>query len=157
MDVNSLYLKIANFCAYQDRTSIEVYKKMKLWEFPDELHDQFIELLKEESYLNEERYAKSYSRGKANLKKWGKNKIKLHLQHKGIDPETISDSLQEIDPETYQKNAIKLISKKMDGIKDKSNPIEVKQKIYRFLLSKGFELEAITKAWQCFQLNEEKQ
>lgn len=146
MDVQSLYHKIAQYCAFQERSLQEVTTKLKAWEVPEELHETLIQLLIEEGYLDQARFANTYTRGKINLKKWGKAKVRLHLKHKGVDEEAIQQSLGQIDMEQYLENANKLVLQKLKTIKDRSNPLVVKQKIYRFLLSKGFEMEVIQKA-----------
>jgi regulatory protein len=146
MDANALYLKIANYCAYQERSLKEVETKLKAWEVPEELHEQLIQLLFEEGFLSQERFANTYTRGKINLKKWGKTKVKMYLKHKGIDDETIQNSLGQVDEQAYLENAQKLAKHKLNTIKDQENPLVVKQKIYRFLLSKGFEMDVIQKA-----------
>jgi regulatory protein len=145
MDSNSLYLKIANYCAFQERNLKEVQAKLKLWQVPNELHASYIELLTTEGYLNPERYAQSFARGKSNIKKWGKTKIKMHLKQKGIDDQTINESINLIDNETYKNTAKKLAEKKLKSLTKESDSRVAHQKVIRFLIGKGYEFDIAIK------------
>lgn len=68
-------LKAARFCAYQERSQQEV--RDKLYEYGLHYND-VEELLSElivEGFINEERFARAYVRGKFKMKKWGRHKI----------------------------------------------------------------------------------
>ena len=90
-----------------------------------------------EGYLNEERYARSFARGKFRIKKWGKRKIVHALKSKGISETCIRYGLQEIsnsDYETLIKSEIQKFSKKYKG-----------EALMRHLISHGFEPELLRK------------
>ena len=55
------------------------------------------------NYLNEERYALYYCKGKFNSRRWGKIKITNHLKNKGLDMTTINKGLNEISNKTKSK------------------------------------------------------
>ncbi|MFN8436783.1 MAG: regulatory protein RecX [Cytophagales bacterium] len=147
MTSDELYLKIANYCAYQDRSVAEVLKKMNDWQVPLEFHETFIELLISENYLNQERYASSYIRGKSQLKKWGKNKIKIHLQQKGIPQELIQEKLNDLNTEDYLHIATKIAQTKLVSLQKETDKRVLKQKILRHLIGKGYEFDIAQKAY----------
>ena len=68
--------KLVSFCVYQDRCHAEVEQKMKEFVLIPEAKEEIILYLIKENYLNEERFARSYTRGKFYIKKWGKNKYR---------------------------------------------------------------------------------
>ena len=76
--------KLVNYCIYQDRCHQEVEQKMQDFLLIPEAKDEIMLYLINENYLNEERFARSYIRGKFYLKNWGRIKIKNHLKFKGI-------------------------------------------------------------------------
>ena len=96
--------KMVNYCVYQDRCHQEVEHFLLIPEAKDEI---FLFLMKE-NYLNEERFTRSYIRGKFNIKHWGKNKIKNHLKFKGISEKLIVKCFDEIDEDDYQKTIVKI-------------------------------------------------
>ena len=134
--------KIVNYCVYQDRSHSEVEQKMKEFVLIPEAKEEILLYLIKENYLNEERFARSYTRGKFYIKKWGKNKIKQQLRLKGISDKLIAKSFSEIDDNEYLA-AIKTILEKiiptLKGLKE----YQKKQKIIKYLLSKGYEYELI--------------
>lgn len=134
--------KLVNYCVYQDRCHAEVEQKMKEFVLIPEAKEEIILYLIKENYLNEERFAKSYTRGKFYIKKWGKNKIKQQLRLKGISDKLIVKSFSEIDERDYQDTIRDFIEKLLPtykGLKD----YQKKQKIIQGLLAKGFEYELI--------------
>ena len=135
--------KMVNYCVYQDRCHKEVEQKM--WDFLliPEAKDEILLYLMKENYLNEERFARSYIRGKFYMKSWGRNKIRNHLKFKGVPEKLINASFDEIDDDDYEKTLEKLYldySGKIKGLQD----YQKKSKTIKYLLSKGFEYESIT-------------
>ncbi len=134
---------MVNYCVYQDRCHKEVEQKM--WDFLliPEAKDELLLYLMKENYLNEERFARSYIRGKFYMKSWGRNKIRNHLKFKGVPEKLINATFDEIDDSDYEKTLEKLYfdySAKITGLQD----YQKKSKTIKYLLSKGFEYESIT-------------
>lgn len=134
--------KMVNYCVYQDRSHFEVEQKMKEFLLIPEAKEEILMFLIKENFLNEERFAKSYARGKFYIKKWGKNKIRLSLLQKGISDRLIKKSFEEIDDEDYKKTISELINKTLPTYKGLQE-YQKKQKIIKFLISKGFEYEMV--------------
>ena len=133
---------MVNYCVYQDRCHQEVEQKM--WDFllVPEAKDEIRLYLMQENYLNEERFTRSFIRGKFYMKSWGRNKIRNHLKFKGVPEKLINNSFDEIENEDYQKTLVKLYSNyfsKLKGLQD----YQKKSKTITYLMSKGFEYEEI--------------
>ena len=72
IDKKTAQLKLANFCAYQERSQQEVREKLvKMGISSDDLEDIIVFLISE-NFLNEERFAIAYAGGKFRVKHWGK-------------------------------------------------------------------------------------
>jgi regulatory protein len=131
--------KIKHYCAYQERCHSEVRSKLlELKVYGLEL-ENYISILIEENFLNEERYACSYARGKFRFKQWGKTKIKYQLKAKQISPYLINKAMQEIDDEEYWQVLTTLAEKKSQSLQTEKNRFIKSQKIRNYLLQKGFE------------------
>ena len=63
--------KLESYCAYQERCHKDVVEKLRGMKMIPEAIDQIATHLIQENYLNEERFARSFARGKFNIKKWG--------------------------------------------------------------------------------------
>lgn len=136
--------KMVNYCVYQDRCHYEVEQKMRDFTLIQEAKDEIMLYLMQENYLNEERYVRSYIRGKFYMKSWGRTKIKIHLKQKGISEKLISNCWNEIDEEDYENTIIKIYkdySSKLSGLKE----FQRKSKSIKYLLSKGFEYDYLIK------------
>jgi regulatory protein len=130
---------IQKWCALQERSSYEVTQKLILWNIDKKVIPQIINELREENFLNDERFAEDYARGKFRIKNWGKIKIRLSLQQKKVSSNYIDAALDKIDQEDYFKSLQHLANKKNDLITDDLSAYDRKIKLYQFLLSKGFE------------------
>ena len=65
------------FCGYRERSKKEVEDKLIAKSFNQKIIKVCIERLVELDFLNNIRFSKSFSRGKNNNNRWGKNKIKF--------------------------------------------------------------------------------
>ncbi|MFK5972832.1 MAG: regulatory protein RecX [Flavobacteriaceae bacterium] len=130
--------KLERYCAYQERCHREV--KTKAWEMSmiPEAIDQILVHLIENNYLNEERFARSYARGKFNIKKWGRKRIVNELQQRQISKYNIKNALTEIDEETYLETLDALAKKRLDQLTE-TNFLKKRKKLADYLLYRGWE------------------
>ncbi|WP_210151325.1 regulatory protein RecX [Chryseobacterium scophthalmum] len=134
--------KLANYCVYQDRCHAEVEQKMREFVLIPEAKDEILLYLMKENYLNEERFTRSYIRGKFYIKSWGKTKIKMHLKQKGITEKLISTCFDEIDENDYLNIINKIYENYESKLKGLQN-YQKKSKTIKYLLSRGFEYDSI--------------
>ncbi len=144
MENSVLLNKIQRFCAYQERCSSEVVKKLMTLGASQEQITILLNLLIESSFLNEERYAISYAESKFNLKKWGSIKIAMYLKQKGISKENINKAVGAISAKEINATLNSLYEKKWASLANETNLIKRKQKTLRYLLSKGYTYNQIS-------------
>jgi len=130
--------KLENYCAYQDRCHKEVIDKLKGMRMIPEAIDQIVTQLIEDNFLNEERFAKSFARGKFTIKKWGKNRIINELKQRQISRYNIISGLKEIDEETYIETLDTLAKKRLEQITE-TNLQKKRKKLADYLLYRGWE------------------
>lgn len=139
--------KLQKYCAYQDRCHKEVRSKLlELEIYGHDLEDIMATLISD-NFLNEERFAQSFARGKFRIKKWGRIKIKIELKRKNISEYCLKKGLAEIDEDEYIKTIYELIEKKNRIVKAK-NDYEKKGKVAAYLMRKGFESHLV---WECLK------
>lgn len=134
--------KLVNYCVYQDRCHAEVEQKMKEFLLIDEAKEEIILYLLKENFLNEERFTRSYIRGKFYIKHWGKNKIRMNLKQKQISEKMITICLDEIDEDDYRKTIARIYDdyiSRQKGLQE----YQKKSKTIKYLMSRGFEYEFI--------------
>ncbi|MFP3597602.1 regulatory protein RecX [Chryseobacterium sp. SIMBA_029] len=139
---DEIKLKLVNYCVYQDRCHAEVEQKMKEFMLIPEAKDEIMLYLLKENYLNEERFTRSYIRGKFYIKHWGKGKIKMNLKQKQISEKLISKCFDEIDEADYEKTIRKIFEDYYSRQKDQKE-YQRKSKTIKYLMSRGFEYEKI--------------
>ena len=140
--VDEIKKKLEYYCVYQDRCHQEVEKKLQEYQLIPEAREKILLHLFQENFLNEERFSKSFARGKFRIKKYGKQRIVKELKYRGISAYNIKTALKEIDDDEYVITANLLIEKKKDSLNE-SNLIIKRKKITDYMLRKGYEFNLI--------------
>jgi regulatory protein len=140
--VNETYAKMAQLCSRSEQCSADIRKKMVAYEIMDELVEEIITKLKEEKFLDDERYVKAYISDKFRLNKWGRIKLRYYLKAKGLQDNVIEIGLREINDDDYKKALIATLKEKAKKVKSE-NKFDKMGQIIRFAQSRGFEPEII--------------
>ena len=143
MKNSSALEKIKRYCAYQERSHLEVrHKLLELNIYGNEL-ENYMTVLIDENYLNEERYACAIARGKFTYKQWGRNKIVYSLKQQKVSDYCIKKALEEIDEDAYLKTIGLLAERKLESLKTERNRFTKMAKLKNYLLQKGYEFDYI--------------
>ncbi len=142
LDLQNLKLKAANYCAYQERSVLEVKQKLNKLGANQAQVIQIVDELIAEGFIDEARFAHVYANGKFRQNKWGKLKIACALKKKGINENLIEEATGGIDENIYLDTLRKLVEKKNTIIKD-DTPWVRKNKIAQSVTLKGFEAELV--------------
>ncbi len=142
MNLDEALQKIRKFCAYQERCTSDVTRKLKTMHLtPDDI-ELIIKQLEKEDFLNDERFVELYIKNKVFEKKWGPLKINDALFQKEIPKMLIIKKIKEINEQTFLSQMETVINKwKRTNASDVENILKLK----RHLLSKGFPFELIIK------------
>jgi regulatory protein len=122
----------------RDYTTLEVERKLMHKEYSEATISRVLEKLKLYGIISDDRFIEKYVNDGQKIKKHGIRKIKHDLGSKGIGKESIQ-AIQK-DENLEFNNAYSLAKKKLELIKDKDKQ---KEKIYRNLVSKGYEYDII--------------
>lgn len=133
---------LENYCAYQERCHKEIEQKLYDLKLIPEAKEKIILHLLQHNFLNEERYAKAFVRGKFSIKKWGKQRIINELKFKSISIYNINTALCEINENEYLNTLKQLAEKKFLLIKE-SNSFKKSSKLANYLISKGYETDLV--------------
>ncbi|ASF42388.1 regulatory protein RecX [Capnocytophaga endodontalis] len=134
--------RLEAYCAYQERCHREVVTKLRTMGMIPLAIDDIVVHLIQNDFLNEERFAKSFARGKFRIKKWGRVRIEQELKTRGLSDYNIEVGLEEIDEEEYIDTFEIVAEKKQATIREK-NPYKAKAKLANFLLYRGFEPDLV--------------
>ena len=118
--------------------------KMKRWEVAQEVAEKIVARLVKERFIDEERFARAFVRDKFRYNHWGRVKIELELRKKKIAQRHIEMGLEELQEEDNLNTLRELIQKKRPSVKGK-NEYEIRGKLIRFALGRGFQMDDIVK------------
>jgi len=142
VSLKEIQSKLEYYCAYQERCYKEVEEKMYSFSLTNTEKEVLLTYLIENNFINEERFAKSFVRGKHNYKFWGKNRIANELKFRNISSRNIQTALKEIPEDTYIENFHQLAEKHWNSITERKGQKKNK-KFVDFLIRKGYETSLI--------------
>lgn len=143
---------LEHYCIYQDRCHKEVEEKLYKMKMIPAACEVIILHLMEHHFLNEERFSKSFARGKFNIKKHGRVRITQELKFRNISSYNIKTALKEIDADFYIETLNELAAKRWQQTTE-INFYKKKKKVVDFLLRKGYETNLILEALSPFDLH----
>lgn len=147
LSISEAKQRISKYCAYQERCHQEV--RDKLYGFGlnrDDVEYVIYELIQND-FLNEERFAIAFVRGKFNYKKWGRLKIERELVARKISVYCIRKGMKEISNDAYRTTVFDLLEKKLASLTDDNDYIE-RNKAAQYMIRKGYEPELV---WACIR------
>ena len=106
--------KMAKYCAYQERCVKDVRDKLKTFDISEEEKTKILEYLLDNRFVNDERFAMAFVRGKVN------------------------QSGGQTDEEVYRQRLIDILKTKSKTIKAETD-FEKKRKLAAYAMQKGFE------------------
>jgi regulatory protein len=142
-------LKAEKYCAYQERSQLEVKNKLLGMGLNNSETNEILVDLVKDNFINEERFAYAFARGKLKIKKWGNRKITIALKNKGITESLVQKVLKDIDPAQYIVELRFSIDKKARLLKEKDS-WKKSGKLKQYLIGKGFEPELVFREVDAF-------
>jgi regulatory protein len=125
------------FCAFRERSPLEVRKKLLLFGLSDTENDQILAHLEAEGYFSEQRFAEAFAGGKFRINRWGRVRIRLHLKQHQIHAVWIDRALAEIKESEYRVVLRGLAERKWAELTMDHASRAVK--VVGYLLQKGYE------------------
>ena len=125
-------------CSSRERCRSEIAEKLRERDLSETDIGKILATLEKDKFLDEVRYAASFSRDKLKFNKWGKLKIRYALSGKLIPEAIIGQALAGIDEEYYAGILREELQKKRKTIKG-SNAFDLKGRLFRFAQQRGFE------------------
>ena len=135
-------LRCMNLLKSMDRTEFQLRQKLAQGDYPEEIIGLALSYVKSYGYVNDEAYASRYIESRQMSK--SRRQITCELMQKGISRGVIQAAYEEKEPVDEGVMIRRWLEKKHVDTQNAS-PKE-KQKMYRFLMGKGFSSQEIAKA-----------
>jgi len=129
-------------CSKKEYCQSEILSKLNEWEVPESIIAKVLEALVKEKFVDDYRFSIAYTHDKFHFNHWGKIKIRYQLKQKKLPSEIIQKALDGIDEKEYHRVILDEIKKKRKIVKGQSE-FEMKGKIARTVIAKGFEPELV--------------
>lgn len=130
---------LQDYCAYQDRCHKEVRQKLRELQYFGDLAEEVICELIREKYLDEERFARSFARGRFKMKQWGKQKITRELKQRDVSAYCIKMALTEIEEEEYGLTMERELLRRNKLEKAGLHPYLRRRKLADYMFQRGYE------------------
>lgn len=129
---------VERFCVYRERCHQEVQEKLRCMGMIPQAIDVIIAHLIAHDFLNENRFANAFVRGKFKIKKWGRKRLVLELKKRDISTFNIKDALNSITEVEYLSVFYELAEKRAVSLQE-TNKLKRKKKLADYLLYRGWE------------------
>lgn len=134
--------RIFRYCAYQERSHLEVRNKLRSFGISESMINEVVYRLIQENFLNEERFARTFAGGRFRMKHWGRNKIALELERKGLTEKCVSIGLSEINQAEYHATLMRLLREKDESLTE-PDIYARRSKLSKYVIQKGYEPDLV--------------
>lgn len=136
-------VKLQKYCAYQERCHSEVESRLAEEGLTGDEAGEVIVELSRSGFLDEERFARAFARGKFRIKKWGRVKIAMELRLRKVSDYCLQQGFSEIDEKEYLHTLSQLGGAKWKSLKGEKNVWVKRKKTGSYLMQKGYEPELV--------------
>jgi len=136
--IKTALTRAMSLCAGNEHCSSEMHTRLESWGLNSEDAGRIIDSLVKENFINDKRYAEAFVSDKFRHNKWGRVKIAALLRARRLPPELIASALETLIEDHYRQTLREILASHRRVTRAKS-PFEMKGKLLRFGLSRGFE------------------
>ena len=136
--------RLAALCSRAEHCTGEMIEKMRRWGVNEDQQERIIAYLVSHKYVDDERYCRFFVRDKMRYNRWGRRKIEQALYVKRVPRDIYAPILDELEVDEYVETLRSLLESKRRTLKS-STAYERNQKLIKFALGRGFEMDVIKK------------
>lgn len=128
------------------KTEKDIRERLSKKGYDDHTIKKVIDFFNEYDFIDDKKYAQAYIKEKIKLQ--GRNKIKYSLLNKGIKEDIINEIFYNIIDESKEIDSAKVLALKKYNIlcKRETDLYKIKNKLYQYLLGRGFNYDIAKKA-----------
>jgi regulatory protein len=146
-DFEKFYKASIRYLSFRAHSEKELRDYLTKKECDPLISKRIIDSLTRNKFLNDEEFTRMWIRERTLIKPKAIRVIKMELKQKGISKELIESAFENSDDSPIDLDlALKLAEKKLRTIHDQTDKYKVKEKLGRYLASKGFDWDTIKAA-----------
>lgn len=140
LDKETIKIRMADLCSRSEHCEYDIKEKLYRSGLPANDREEILRFLKEEKFIDDLRYAMLYAREKCKVSSWGQYKIRAGLVSKRIAQNYIKEALAQLSDEDWEEAIRKVAPIKARYLQARGEEErDARLKLYRFLISRGFE------------------
>ncbi len=147
------YQHSLKYISYRPRTSEEIRRNLIKHETTEDVIAQVLERLAQLGLVNDAQFAQSWVENRGTFRPRSRRALTYELQQRGVDPQTIEQSLELIDEDELAYQAAVKQARKLNGLEWQV----FRQKMYSFLARRGFSYEVcapiVAQVWAELEMN----
>lgn len=146
-DIHAIREACLRYLSRRDHASFELKQKLQKKDYETSNIELVIEEFVDKGWIDDSKFSSSFATEKAELNKWGPQKIRAALYKKGLPKKSIESGIEyAFENLQAHKICVDLALKRKKQFARESDSYKREQKIYRFLAGRGFNSEDIQKA-----------
>ena len=146
-DFEKFYKASVRYLSFRTRSEKELSDYLAKKKCDELTSKRILDSLKRDKFINDEEFARMWIRERTLIKPKAIRVIKMELKQKGISKELVEEAFENAEDSPIDVNlAVKLAEKKLRTIHDQTDKYKVKEKLGRYLASKGFDWDTIKTA-----------
>ena len=149
--------RLEGLCSRSEQCEADLNRKMLNWGLNVSDRKEVMDSLKEHRFVDDARFAKSFTNDKARFSYWGPNKIKIELLKRRIKSPIITEVIKNVDPLIWKQGLLKCaVSKAKNLDLTGEEAWDNRQKLFRYLITRGYPSSAASKAVNVMQKRQEE-
>lgn len=149
--------RLEALCNRSEQCVFDLERKLITWKIPSLERKEILESLSQDRLLDDLRFAKAYANDKARFSSWGPQKIRAELIRRKIKSSIIKEALQNVASNIWKEGLLRCAESKSRNLDLKGEGAwENGQKLYRFLIGRGFPSDVSSKAVSLMKKRQEE-
>lgn len=136
--------RLETLCVRGEECRFDLREKLRRWGIASSDAEAILDSLEDRRFFSDARFATAFAHDKLLFNRWGKMKITMALRAKRIPSSLISDALDELSDEDYERVLREFLVAKARSIKE-GDTYEGRTKLYRAAMSRGFDSSLISR------------
>lgn len=131
--------KALHFLSFRPRSISEVRKNLADRDIPENVIDETITRLQENSFLDDQKFAQNWIANRKDFRPRSRSALRMELRLKGIPEDIIQTALEDVDDEALTLQAARKYLRRLAGL----NKLEFRKKLSAHLARRGFSFASI--------------
>jgi regulatory protein len=149
------YQRALHYLSYRERSEQEVRENLEKHEVPQEIIEDTLERLRDQSLVNDDSFAETWVENRKAFHPRGKRALAVELRRKGVSREVIDRALEDVDEYAM---AEKVAAKKIRRLRNLEWP-DFRKKMYGYLSRRGFNYsvsrDVVQSSWEKLEKNQD--